>query len=203
VLVCSVVDLSRRISAPVSGRVRNVAAGAILAALGIGWCVMRFAETDYFFKPHNYRAAAAVIGDGLRPGDMVYVPENFTFWGVARYLKGADWGSPLAVQDAAAPDNSERWKSLLAKLGPEWRNRLNLEPRGRTIDVGGSPLVVGWSRPAEIDRAQRVWLVTHESDEFGKVAPFLGGFTEVTQKDFQNITVHLLERGGPARSETQ
>jgi hypothetical protein len=35
---------------------------------------------------------ATLIRSALQPGDVVYVPENVDFWGIARCLKGPDWG---------------------------------------------------------------------------------------------------------------
>jgi mannosyltransferase len=191
ILTSGVFELSHRIStSPLSFR---LCAGTILAGLGIVWCIMRFADTGYFAKSTNYAAIAAVISGNLRPGDVVYVPENVSFWGIARYLDGPDWGSPLAVQDPLKPDFSERWKSLLAKLGPAWRTRLHLEPQKRTIMANGLPLVVGWS-PPEVGSARRVWLVTHEPGRADEIPPRLYGFTEVNQTAIPGLMVHLLAR---------
>jgi mannosyltransferase len=193
VLVNGIVDLCRRVSILVPVPLGRGIAGIILAGLAISWCVMRFVDTEYFSKPTDYRAAAAVIDAGLRPGDAIYVPENFSFWGIARYLKGPYWGSPLAIQDPVTPNFSKFWHTLLAKLGPDWRKRLHLEPQNRMIVIRGSPMVIGWSQPIEIDRAERVWLVTSVTHDLDKIPP-LDSFAEVSRREFDGLTVHLLVR---------
>ncbi|MFZ0423995.1 MAG: hypothetical protein WAL80_14055 [Xanthobacteraceae bacterium] len=193
VLVSGVTELLRRITT--SAWSFQLCRVFIFAGFSLLWCAMRFADTGYFSKLTNYDAAAAIIARDLNPDDVIYVPENVSFWGIARYLVGPDWGSPLAIQDPTKPDFSGRWDSLLAKLGPTWRSRLHLEPKSRTIMVSGQPLVVGWSPPDQIDHARRVWVVTHETGQPDQTLPLLDGFFEVSHTSSPGLTVHLLARG--------
>lgn len=168
---------------------RHIAFGCVvgLLAAGLGWASVWAATHD--LKPTNYRAAAREIRSGLRPGDVVFVPDDAAFWGIAGYLVGPDWGSPLTIQD---PSNfSQKWVKILDWLGPVWRRRLDLEPRGRTLSYDGATLVVGISIPPLVADAKRVWLVNDASNRHPYIT--LPGF-ERERGDYHALTVQLMTR---------
>ena len=74
-------------------------------------------------KEQNFRAAATAIRNELPAGGTVFVPNFVDFWAINRYLIGPEWGSPLVVQ---ANEDSERWESIIKKLGNERCEQLGL-----------------------------------------------------------------------------
>jgi mannosyltransferase len=168
---------------------RGIAAGAVVIfAIGLGTAAVKTAQLDV--KPTDFRAAAADIRAGLAPGDVIYIPNNVTFWGIARYLIGADWGSPLAVQDSDPVNYSDRWNQVLHWLGPRWRARLRLEPTTRSIAYGKNQMIVGWSVPPEVATTKRIWLVNQVSA--GHAYMVLDRFVERQRTEHRGLSVQLL-----------
>ncbi len=100
------------------GRVFPIAACVALALAVFGWLHITRAA-----KEQDFRAAVATIRTQLPAGGTVFVPQFVDFWAINRYLVGPEWGSPLVVQ---ANERSDRWDSILAKLGPERCAQLGL-----------------------------------------------------------------------------
>jgi hypothetical protein len=172
------------------GRLASKIAVALLAGvLTAGLCAASLRASQYEQKPTNYRAAAEEIRSGLKPGDVIFVPEAESFWGIAWYLAGPDWGSPLAVQDQS--DFSEKWTTILERLGPLWRARLHLEPRTRFIFYDHSTMVVGLNIPPIVANAKRVWLVNETNNRHSPVN--LTDFSERERRDYRGLTVQMLE----------
>ena len=175
---------------PLSRQVTVGCAAGILAA-GLAAASVWAAESD--LKPANYRAAARMIQADLRPGDVIFIPEFEAFWGVAWYLIGPDWGSPLAVQDTAPASLSEKWNRILDRLGPVWRARLHLAPRTRMLSHDGAVMVIGLSIPQVVADARRVWLVNIANNRHPYLE--LPGFAQREREEFRALTVQLLTRG--------
>jgi hypothetical protein len=131
----------------------------VLAALGL-WQVRAIP------KPTDFERGAAVIRSQLQPDDLVYVPDNFYYWGLAWYAIGPDWGSPLSVQGNSPLDCNDRWCVILERLGPVWRKRLHLEPTTRVVWRNNIPFFVGRMVPNEVHQASRVWLVDVPGEDY-------------------------------------
>jgi hypothetical protein len=165
-----------------------VCCSTVLIAIGLGAASLWAAENAP--KPTNYQAAAQEIRADLKRGDVILVPEAEAFWGLAWYLVGPNWGSPLAVQDPSPDSVSEKWTRILDWLGPSWRARLNLEPRTRVVPHDGADLIVGLSVSQLVENAKRVWLVNYANNRHPRVR--VSGFQEYQQKAFGSLTVQLL-----------
>jgi hypothetical protein len=107
----------------------------------------------------QYREAAAFLAHENTAALPIYVPQNVTFWGIARYLQGPEWGSLLEVQDPVRPDESDTWARIYARMGPEWLQRLHLAPRKRQLATPAGTMWIGLSPlPAEV-AAKGLWIV--------------------------------------------
>lgn len=133
-------------------RIRYMALG-MLAAF---WCLLilvigQLAERSLISRKMEFREAASFIAESNVHGVAVYVPVNFRFWGMARYLVGPQWGSLLKVQDPQRVDTSDTWTGIYRRLGDQWIGRLGLQPTSRTIDAGRFHVWIGLSPlPAEV-----------------------------------------------------
>jgi mannosyltransferase len=106
----------------------------------------------------QYREAATYLLNNTDGNAVIYIPDNVTFWGVARYLRGSNWGNLLKVQDPTQPDKSDRWPQIYAKLGSVWMNRLGLVPDSRTLAGKEGLLVIGWSKSDTVINAENLWV---------------------------------------------
>jgi hypothetical protein len=172
--------------------VRYFAGGFVATILVAGFAVTSVWEALADLKVNNYTAAAEDIRAGVEPGDVIFVPEYEAFWGLAWYLIGPGWGSPLVVQDSSPGNFSETWTKILDRLGPVWRGRLHLEPQTRTVSYKGAVMVIGWTIPAEVWTAQRVWLLNIANNR----RPYrdLPRFAEAQRIEYRNLTLQLLTR---------
>jgi hypothetical protein len=165
----------------------TVGCATVLIAIGLGVASLWAAENPR--KPTNYHAAAQEIRANLKEGDVILVPETEAFWGLAWYLIGPSWGSPLAVQDSSPESVSEKWARILDWLGPVWCARLNLEPRTRVVSHNGTDLIVGLSDSPRVENAKRLWLVNYANNRHPHVR--LPGFEESQRTAFGSLTVQL------------
>lgn len=107
----------------------------------------------------QYREAAQFLAANNVERLPVHVPVNTTFWAMARYLHGPDWGSLLAVQDPAKVDASDTWARLYARLGPEKLKMLGLTPDRRWIETPSGPLWIGLTELPPDVATRGYWLV--------------------------------------------
>jgi len=141
-------------------------------------------------KPNDFRGVASDIAQDLQPGDVIYAPKWVHFWGVARYLIGPDWGSPLEVQD---PIMTDRWRRILDALGPIWSQRLKLEPITRRVTYQGVPLIIGESDARLVaEEAHRVFLVSNYTTRNAPVA--FDNFSIEETRDYHGVVVIVLQR---------
>jgi mannosyltransferase len=141
---------------PVPAGVRAACASLATAAVIImGWFSFHEQITPWRTQ---YREAAAYLRGHVQPGDVVYMPEYTTFWGVSRYLVGPRWGDPLEVQDPVNQDRSAIWPRIYQRLGPRWLELLHLKPQTRRVDGFAAPLFIGWSPLRELSTAKSVWI---------------------------------------------
>ena len=106
----------------------------------------------------GFLAAAQMIRANEQPGDLVYVPQQSMFWGMAWYMDGPRWGSALAVSGAPNPS----WRKLYAHLGQRLVRLLHLEPTTqRLVTPDGLVLLVGNASREQTAGARRVWLITY------------------------------------------
>jgi uncharacterized membrane protein len=139
-----------------AARTAAVAAFAVLflSMAGAGW------EQGLGGWRTQFRAVAAFLDAHARPGDVIYVPEQPIFWGIARYVVGPAWGNPLQVSDPVRPATSRAWDGIYRRLGHAWLERLDLVPRTRVVDHAGVRLVIGYTPAQEVETASRLWVVS-------------------------------------------
>lgn len=131
----------------------------LFALIAGAWCLLilgagHLTERSQLSRKMEFREAASFIAQGNAEGLAVYVPVNFRFWGMARYLVGPQWGSLLKVQDPERSDTSETWAGIYRRLGPSWLARLGLQPVTRTINSGQFNIWIGLSPlPADVVQA--------------------------------------------------
>jgi mannosyltransferase len=143
------------------GGIPQLIRGASLVLLAAWICVAsvlayRIATTPW---KTQYREAAQYLQENARAGDIVYIPDHVTYWGVARYLVGPRWGSLLEVEDPINPDRSQFWPGIYRRLGPNILQHLHLIPRTRRTDGFRAPLYVGWTPLPEAKHAGVIWVV--------------------------------------------
>lgn len=115
-------------------------------------------ETKMAFRESShYVAISQFLKANYRPGDVVLAPQLDYFHGLAWYMDGHHWGSPLEI--APAPNAS--WLKVYAALGPNWVRRLGLMPRTHLID-GHFAILSGTDAVSDTPGAHRIWLVTEE-----------------------------------------
>ena len=127
--------------------------------------------------PSEFVQISNYLRDRVRAGELVYVPDYRTFWGVARYVVGPEWGNAGSVQDPVDQDHSERWPRIYLKLGPERLNWLHLAPRTRRVDGFRAPLFIGWSPLRELESVRSFWEVEPIIKEGGFAIPQFAGCT--------------------------
>lgn len=130
---------------------RLLSAGGVLASLAL--CIDTRLTVN---ESQGYRALTDLIRSNYRPGDIVYAPQPSIFGGLAWYLEGPNWGSPLAI--AAKP--SPQWRKVYDRLGPELVGMLGLEPKSQTLHGKNATLLVGNDSADQAAGASRIWLVT-------------------------------------------
>lgn len=143
--------LARGLEASGNRTLRLLSAGSALAFLAL--CI----DTRLTVREsEGYRALASLIRGNYKPGDIVYVPQPSVFGGMAWYLEGSHWGSPLAI--AAKP--SPQWRKVYNRLGPRLVDMLGLEPQSQILHGKNATLLIGNDSADQAAGATRVWLVT-------------------------------------------
>ena len=139
-------------------------------------CMVSVATRLMVHVTSGFRDRANLIRANYRPGDMVFVPQWSTFEGMAWYLVGPDWGSPLAI---AAPP-SPQWRKLYGMLGPRLVRIMHLEPEGQLINRGGFRMLTGNESAGQAVGASRIWLLTEPSIDLkpGYPPPVLNGLRQ-------------------------
>jgi len=131
---------------------RNILAGLTVLVL----FSLSLATRLTVIESSGYRYLAQLIRANYRPGDIVYIPQQSNFWGLAWYLEGSDWGSPLNV---AAPP-SVQWQSVYAKLGQHLVASLDLMPKTQRVSGHGVTILTGNNSANQAQQSLRIWLVT-------------------------------------------
>jgi mannosyltransferase len=128
-----------------------MAAGCTIALAGVSvWQHYSFRESS------GYSYLAKLIRTNSKPGDVIYVPQEANFWGMAWYLVGPGWGSPLRI---AAPPSAQ-WRKAYDILGPRMVAETGLMPETQILDRNGLKLLTGPGSADQARGAQRIWLVT-------------------------------------------
>jgi len=138
------------------------------------------------YRLANFREIAAFVRTQAQPGDVVYVPQMSIFWGMAWYLDGPNWGSPLAIAQAPSPE----WQRVYDRLGPTLVGALGLMPTTQVLKSGDLVLVTGRNGvPANIP-ATRVWLVTYKRADLPRGLPgdTLGALQRASTHPFSVLT---------------
>ncbi|MEO8301875.1 MAG: hypothetical protein ABI608_08775 [Rhizomicrobium sp.] len=130
---------------------RLVCAGCIAAFLAVS------IETRLTVREsQGYRALADLIRANYKTGDIVYVPQPSYFGGLAWYLEGPHWGSPLAIAQPPSP----QWRKVYDRLGPRLVTILGLEPQSQFVHGKNATLLIGNNSADQTAGASRIWLVT-------------------------------------------
>lgn len=111
----------------------------------------------------QYRTAAHFISKNNLDRLPIYIPNNKTFWGIARYLAGPDWGSILKIQDPKKPDHSVIWEKIYHRLGRTWLNRLGLSPKTRELKTPNGTMWIGYSPLPKNVPKYGMWLIGNNS----------------------------------------
>ncbi|MFN7725212.1 MAG: hypothetical protein ACK5QH_09095 [Rubrivivax sp.] len=117
----------------------------------------------------GYREAAAFIANHAKGPVLVYAPDRPTFWGMARYLIGPDWGDALKVQDPFRSDKSTVWPKVYARLGPKWVAQLGLAPQSRSIEKNGRLMIIGPSADTRVREATELYLVEPATSDLSEL----------------------------------
>jgi hypothetical protein len=125
--------------------------------VGLSWLAYMQGTTPY--KLQHYRDLAHYLAERAKTGEIIYAPDNATFWGVSRYLIGPDWGSILIVHDPMELPHLKKWQLLYGLLGPDRLRRLGLVPEGRRLDSFRIPMFIGQPPLPELQTATAVWLI--------------------------------------------
>jgi mannosyltransferase len=129
------------------------------AFLAAGCAIVLFCisvqERYSFRESSGYRYLAQLVRSNYKPGDIVYIPQQSDFWGMAWYLAGPAWGSPLKI---AAPPSAQ-WRKVYSKLGRNTVAALGLMPETQLLDKNGFKLLTGAAPASQTAGAKRIWLV--------------------------------------------
>lgn len=176
----------------ISQSTRRIAVGCLATTLTLCYTAGIYALTIIPRKT-EYREAAMYVSENARPGDIVYAPEYASFWGIARYTVGPEWGNLLEVEDPLNPDRSKRWPKIYEKLGDVRLRQLHLLPRTRRLDGFKVPIFVGWTPLPEARSAKTVWLVAPEFPIFGPDDVDLCSPHDVKAIPFRAVTIFRVE----------
>jgi mannosyltransferase len=147
---------------------RLLCAGGAAAILAI--CIVTRLTVQ---ESEGYRALTDLIRANYKPGDIVYAPQPSIFGGLAWYLEGPHWGSPLAIAQPPSP----QWRKVYDKLGPGLVGMLGLEPKTQILHGKNATLLIGNNSADQAAGASRIWLVTVDRADLkpGYPPPQLGG----------------------------
>ena len=133
-------------------RLRSLGVPAFVALL----CLLAIATRLSVHISSGFRDRANLVLANYRPGDLVYAPQQPVFWGVAHYLAGPDWGSPLRISQPPSP----QWRSVYRKLGPGLVRTFHLVPDTQMLESNGIKILVGNDSADQAAGARRIWLLT-------------------------------------------
>lgn len=107
----------------------------------------------------QYREAATYPRNSVQQGEIIYIPDHMTLWGIARYLAGPNWGNILEIEDPLNQDGSRVWPGIYRRLGTANLERLHLIPKTRRLYAFKAPIFIGWSPLREAQTVNVLWLV--------------------------------------------
>ncbi len=146
------------VAATLLSRLRGrVGAAAVVGTLA----VLSAVSGNFVLHPprgHDFEGAARAIEAGMRPGDVVYVPQETMLGGMAWYLSR----SRTPVPDDVGAPASLPWRRIYDRLGPRLVAALHWEKGAHSFTVeSGLTFVVGEAGVGLAESARRVWLVTY------------------------------------------
>ena len=156
--------------------------GLAFAALSATLLALRLESGSLDIKSTNFPAAAGVIRAQWHNGDMIYVPQLSMFWGIAWYLVGSDWGSPLNI----APKPNPQWTKVYAVLGPGLVKGLGLMPSSQKLVAGKFTLYVGDASQVAGEGATCLWVLAYPRADLpnGSLSDTLGSMRKVSTWHF-------------------
>jgi hypothetical protein len=163
-----------------------LAAGCAIVLFGIS-----VQERYSFRESSGYRYLAQILKTNYRPGDIVYVPQQSDFWGMAWYLTGPAWGSPLRI---AAPPTAP-WRKVYSKLGRGTVAALDLMPQTQLLDKNGFKILTGAASADQTSGAKRIWLVAVPGVRLPALPKELGGLPQQWRRNRNTwMTLYAAER---------
>jgi mannosyltransferase len=149
-----------------------ISRGDAVAKIAVACCLVVMLavsiETRINFRESSrFLAVTKFLRENYQPGDVIFVPQAGYFHGLAWYLDGPRWGSPLKI----APPPSASWRKVYAKLGPNLVQRLELQPQTEIIDNKSFKLLTGTTPARDVPDAKRIWLVTADAADLPKGYP--------------------------------
>ena len=135
----------------------------------------------------GYTEIARYLQSNVLEKDIVYVPDNQTYWAIARYFVGPSWGSVLKIQDPVKADLSERWPQIYNKIGNSWLQKLHLIPEKRFIDQKKVKMVIGWSPADYVLNSSHVWIISDYRTDLSKISTCYGRVA--SSKKFMKLIV--------------
>jgi len=165
---------------------------AVTATLFAGLAATAIATWSTREPVTGYLAAARTIRAESRPGDVVFIPQQSMFWGMAWYLDGPHWGSPLAIANPPSP----AWQGVYRHLGPRLLTLLHLVPTGQAVAApGGLTLLIGNDSSSQAAQGRRVWLVTNDRADLAAGFPpdSFGDLRRVRQQKIFALLLNLYE----------
>jgi mannosyltransferase len=163
-------------------------AAVVLVILLVGLSAVERAE---FRQSSRFLAAADFLRSNYKPGDVVLVPQPSYFHGLAWYLAGPRWGSPLEI----APLPSPSWSRVYEWLGPSMVKRLALYPKSQIMISGKFVLLTGNSSAYAEKFGNRIWFVgTKRADSPGGYPAFPRGKFEFRQTFVNGMWISLYSK---------
>jgi hypothetical protein len=136
---------------------------AMLCAFGAlvaGSAMLAYLQAITPNRPDHYRDLARYLAAQASAGEIIYAPRDIDFWGLNRYLVGADWGSILTFEDGALIEPLKRWQHVYRWVGPAELQRLGALPLSRRYDGYRVPIYVGPTPLPDVPGVSGEWLVS-------------------------------------------
>jgi hypothetical protein len=107
------------------------------AVLVLGW--LGVGVTDQFTrtKGDGFKPAAAAVHQLQRPGDLIVVGPNYTYWYFLWYYAGPRWGEPLHAFILNAD-----WQRMMARLPPALVAVFGMSEADRTLQIDGATVIL-------------------------------------------------------------
>ncbi len=146
------------------GSASTIATLCATSALIAGSALLAYLQAITPDRPDHYRDLAQYLAGHASRGEIIYAPREIDFWGLNRYLVGADWGSILTFEDGPVMETRKRWRRVYAWLGPAQLQRLGALPLSRRYDGYRIPIYDGLTPLPDEPGVSGEWLVSMDGE---------------------------------------